>query len=110
MYHLLVLAVCRNLPVSSVLPEERFLLRPLTHAPGFYRAVARYGYGACPYLRIHITSLASRAILKRGKVARVAQLSSKGSTHRLILCQRMTGKHMIGSRQYTGYRASIQRS
>lgn len=29
--------------MSSVLPEERFLIRPI-NAPGFYRAVARYGF------------------------------------------------------------------
>ena len=34
---------CRFVPVSRVLPEERFLFRPLTNAPGFHRAVARYG-------------------------------------------------------------------
>lgn len=35
---------CRFVPVSRVLPEERFLFRPLSGAPGFHRAVARYGY------------------------------------------------------------------
>ena len=34
---------CRFVPVSRVLPEERFLFRPLSNAPGFHRAVARYG-------------------------------------------------------------------
>lgn len=95
--------------MSSVLPEERFLLRPLTHAPGFYRAVARYGYGACPNLRKHMKSLASRAMLKREKVVRAVQPSSKGSTHSTMFCQHMTGQHVNGSRQYTGCRALVQR-
>ena len=34
---------CRFVPVSRVLPEERFLFRPLSNAPGFHRAVVRYG-------------------------------------------------------------------
>ncbi|CAL8468147.1 g7686 [Coccomyxa elongata] len=43
-YETVILLTVRTVPVSSVLPEERFLVRPLTNAPGFYRAVARYGY------------------------------------------------------------------
>jgi hypothetical protein len=30
-------------PVTTVLPEERFLFKPIPSTPGFYRAVARYG-------------------------------------------------------------------
>lgn len=32
--------------MTTVLPEERFLFRPVTNAPGFYRTVARFGCGA----------------------------------------------------------------
>jgi KUP system potassium uptake protein len=43
-YETVVLVTVRSVPVTKVLPEERFLFRPLTNAPGFYRAVARFGY------------------------------------------------------------------
>ena len=39
----LLVRLCRDVPVSTVLPEERFLFKAVPNAPGFYRAVARYG-------------------------------------------------------------------
>ena len=35
--------VCAQVPVSTVLPEERLLVRKIDEAPGIYHIIARYG-------------------------------------------------------------------
>ncbi|KAK9804634.1 hypothetical protein WJX73_001487 [Symbiochloris irregularis] len=44
LHDVVVLITIRHVPVATVLPEERLLIKPLSDFPGFFRAIARFGY------------------------------------------------------------------
>lgn len=70
--------------MSSVLPEERFLFRPLTNAPGFYRAVARYGCAESRNLHLHPFSASMQGSLST-KTPGLKSTSAGSSEEVLVL-------------------------